>query len=150
MADDDDRLVIGSMPNQRENAEQHGEMLSRVADRLLAIGGEKVVVPPDPPPFVWFLLTLMTRDGQVFETGTVRLDEGDPSDCHVNVVRLWREGHGAICTGFALSPDDYWRHHSWIRDPSGAIVETTEVRSVYFGFEFDDEGAELFAGPVAD
>jgi hypothetical protein len=50
-----------------------------------------------------------------------------------------------LSTGFALSDDGMWRPHSWLRASSGTLIETTEQRVAYYGFAFDDEGAELFA-----
>jgi hypothetical protein len=32
-----------------------------------------------------------------------------------------------------------------VREPSGGIIETTELREAYFGYELDDEGAAIFA-----
>jgi hypothetical protein len=141
----DPRLVLGSTENQRQNLEQHAETLSLLADQLLAIGGEKVVVPADDPRVSEFWLTLVRRRGETFDYRKARLEKGEQNDCHANVVRLWRSNHGSICTGFALFADGYWRPHSWVRDKSGGVVETTELCDAYVGHEFDDAGAEIFA-----
>jgi hypothetical protein len=149
MEAEDPRLIVGRAPTQQENLEQHRGLLTILADRLLAIGGERVVVPHDDPQVAGFLMELVVDHGRSFDAGEVHVEEGEPSDCHANVVRLWREGRGSICTGFALSPDGLWRGHSWLRTQAGTLVETTLVRDAYFGFEFDAEGAELYAATVA-
>ncbi|HEY9459012.1 MAG TPA: hypothetical protein VIQ56_14000 [Gaiella sp.] len=124
-------------------------MLGPLADTLLSIGGERVVVPHDHPEAAGFVLALVSTRGRSFDPATAVLEEGVTSDCHANTVRLWRDGRGAICTGFGLSPDGLWRSHSWLlATPGGHVVETTEPRTAYYGFEFDDEGAAIFAPTV--
>ena len=141
----DTRLVVGGFPTQQENLARHHDTLDALADRLLGIGGESVVVPHFQPDVANFVLTLCLRKGEPFDPENAAVEEGEPSECHANVVSLWREGRGAICTGYALSPDGLWRPHSWLREPSGRIVETTERRDAYYGHEFDEEGAAIFA-----
>jgi hypothetical protein len=145
METSDDRFVLGSAENQRQNLEQHGETLSRLADQLLAIGGKKVVVPADHPQVAEFWVTLVLREGKSFDAGTARLEQGDLNQCHANAVRLWRSGRGSVCAGFALFGDAYWRAHCWVREESGHVVETTEICEAYFGHEFDEAGAKIFA-----
>ena len=141
----DDRLLVGAAPAQKANIDRHGETLSRIADRLLMLGGETVVVPHDNPDYAGSLLQLVLTSGQTFDPNSATLEPGEANDCHANVVKLWRAGRGTVCSGFALSPDGKWRCHSWLRDHSGSVVETTVPRTAYFGLAFDDEAAELFA-----
>jgi len=52
--------------------------------------------------------------------------------CHDNSAFLLEKGMIAEChTGFALSPDGLWRHHSWGVMSNGIIIETTLRRLVY-------------------
>jgi hypothetical protein len=81
-----------------------------------------------------------------FDSSGAAFGLGDPSECHENVAALRRAGRGDICTGFALPEDGYWLLHSWLVEPSGRVIETTEERTAYYGHRFDDEGAKLFAG----
>jgi hypothetical protein len=67
MKTSDDRFVLGSTEGQRQNFYQHGEALSLLADQLLALGGEKVVVPADDPHVAEFWLTLVLRAGKFFD-----------------------------------------------------------------------------------
>jgi hypothetical protein len=103
MTDDASRLFVGGHPLQSENMERNGPMLERLADRLLPLGGETVVVPFDSPALVAAELRRLLRSGQAFDAQSATLEQGEPSDCHVNSVNLWRVGRGAICTGYALS-----------------------------------------------
>jgi hypothetical protein len=53
-----------------------------------------------------------------------------------------------VCTGYALSEDGVWRHHSWLAAAvSGEdgvkaerVVETTQLRQHYYGFARDAKG----------
>jgi hypothetical protein len=141
----DARFILGSTESQRRNLERHGETLSLLADQLLALGGDKVVVPADPPQVTEFWLTFVLQQGQSFDAGTACLEKGEPNLCHANVIRLWRLGHGAVCAGFALFGDAYCRPHCWVLDEAGHVVETTEACEAYFGHTFDENGAEVFA-----
>jgi hypothetical protein len=119
MVTSDDRFVLGSTEDQRKNLDQHGEALSLLADQLLALGGEKVVVPPDDPQVAEFWLTLVLRAGKFIDAGTARLEQGERNHCHANAIRLWRSGRGSVCAGFALFEDAYWRAHCWVCGESG-------------------------------
>ena len=68
------------------------------------------------------------------------------SMCHANSALLWRllGGGVKIVTGYALSDDGLWRQHSWA-NRDGHVIETTETRVRYFGFELSQAEAERFA-----
>ena len=54
------------------------------------------------------------------------------SRCHDNSLKLYMSGKvSQMRSGYALSGDGLWRHHSWCIDKEGRIVETTEPRLVY-------------------
>jgi hypothetical protein len=147
MGESSQRLFVGQHPWQRENMERNGEALAALADRLLAIGGETVIVPSDNPDLVEVELALLLREGRRHDPATATLEWGDASECHANAVDLWQAGRGSICTGYALS-NSRWRSHSWVNSSDGGMIETTELRDVYSGYELDDEGAATFAGLV--
>jgi len=80
-----------------------------------------------------------------FSTVTGVPIEGLASQCHANTAALWLGDEiEGIATGYALSSDGLWRQHSWGLDGQGRIVETTEERIAYFGFELSFEEAQDF------
>lgn len=109
-------------------------------EKLLPLAGERVV---------WLgfeedLAKILER-GRTFAGASARKQEGIPSRCHENVAHLWQEGENQICTGYALSADGLWRQHSWLLEQDGTVVETTELRELYFGYVLtDDEAGEFF------
>lgn len=116
----------------------------RLCDLLLPLGGKAVVAR-----FSYDEDTLKIMAGkQTFIIGqnselTYKL--GKPSQCHQNVIDLWKAKHiQHIYTGYGLSEDGLWREHSWGLDityanddspPVNVVVETTEERLIYFGYE---------------
>lgn len=87
--------------------------------------------------------------------GTSKLMRGQPCRCHSNVCNLWEQNHAEhdvrICTGYALSDDGMWRSHTWMlhvydtaTQRREQVIETTEKRIAYFGFEMTDAEAEVF------
>ena len=54
------------------------------------------------------------------------------SSCHENSMELLKTNKsGCWISGFALSKDMLWRHHSWYVDEQNKITETTESRVMY-------------------
>jgi hypothetical protein len=118
--------------------------LRPLRDRLLSFGGDEVA------------LTLEEDLEKILERGTLlRTWEdtaysempGEPGQCHRNTAALWEANPDriAIWTGWALSEDGMWRQHSWGWDiEEGAIVETTEDRVMYYGFELTKREARKF------
>lgn len=140
-------LFVGNHPLQHDNVERSGAALARLADRLLEIGGESLIVPIDNPVLVEAVVPLLLRVGHAFDASRAILEPGEPSECRANSVRLWSAGRGTICTGYALS-GGMWRSHTWVEDRRGRVIETTGLRDAYFGYELDAQGAEMFAGLV--
>lgn len=64
---------------------------------------------------------------------------GKACHCHDNSVEyvLKNEKKRKLYTGYALSEDHLWRQHSWVIENGDTIVETTEKRLCYFGYEAD-------------
>jgi hypothetical protein len=136
-----------------------GQRLPRAGSRerkllagLLAHGGTRVVSPQGPD----------TDLEQIFARG--ELFEGEPSHlkrlrairCHSNSADLWESGQQPdirplylagceLMTGYALSPDGYWRQHSWCVSRAGRPIETTVRRERYFGYRLSAEEAFAFA-----
>ncbi len=71
---------------------------------------------------------------------------GADNQCHGNVAALWARGEApAIGTGYALSPDELWRQHSWALDADGTVLETTSSeRLAYVGLHL--RGANRCSG----
>ncbi len=99
--------------------------------KLLLFGGTRMIFRYEPD------LKLLLDRGEVFDE-PAELVPGEPSQCHLNVARLWNEQKGevSIVTGYALSEDDLWRQHSWlIREKliarQGRLIETTVKRVKY-------------------
>lgn len=119
-------------------------------DLLLSIGGVETVFPDIEED----MDSILNRGR--FYRGTSKLMRGKDCACHQNTCYLWeanRADHDvSIATGYALSPDGFWRQHSWLvhryQTPSGQhrtrIVETTVKRLAYFGFEMSDDEAQNF------
>lgn len=113
--------------------------------RLLALGGVRVAPPPLPDPD----LALLLEGGQQWD-GDVMLQKGEAGQCHLNAAQLYMDDmqRFRIATGYALSADGLWRQHSWIHDSvSGGgrcIIETTELRTCYYGVELTDAEAQSF------
>lgn len=60
----------------------------------------------------------------------------EQSACHENSEKLFLINPKLrIFTGYALSADGMWRHHSWVTDEHGVITETTEPRLIYIGYD---------------
>lgn len=125
------------------------EKFIELHDRLLAIGGAEVCFPDYEEDMDKILKSSYLRNGQS------KLMRGEPSHCHSNVCNLWEQNHGErdvrICTGYALSKDGMWRCHSWLlhcydtgKQRREQVVETTEKREAYYGFEMSDEEAREF------
>src|SRR4051794_40805108 len=88
--------------------------------KLLAIGGKGMVSVPEP-----HLGILLTR-GRIFAGRMPIKVRGWDKQCHNNVVvhHLDRRGELEIVTGYALTSDDLWWHHSWLWDGQ-RVLETT-------------------------
>ncbi len=109
--------------------------------RLLAVGGEEVVLAREP-----HLEALLARPN-VWKRAKARTIAGKTNDCHRNVARAWRKSpkRCRIVTGWVLDGDDVvWRQHSWILR-GDELCETTGPRQIYYGVILDDAEAQRFA-----
>ena len=112
--------------------------LKPLQDKLLSLGGDWVALEPECD-----LLAILNR-GQLFN-GRVVFKKMAPHGCHRNCCEVWAERPRIykIAIGWALSDDGIWRQHTWITK-GRAIIETTEPRSLYYGFEMEREEALRF------
>jgi hypothetical protein len=143
MDEEQSRFLNGRLNSLAE--EQPRILLLR--DKLLQIGGTHLVPPEEPDPDLEDLL----KHGYIIG-GTVRFEEMAENSCHWNVAALWlqkKQELVAVATGYALSDDGLWRQHSWgMQD--GAILETTEPRTRYFGLRMEGAEANSFASRFFD
>ena len=112
--------------------------LKPLQDRLLSLDGDWVALEPEPD------LEELLNKGQITK-GKVICKPMAPCQCHRNCAQYWDE-HSKTCkiaTGWALSTDGIWRQHTWILK-SKAIIETTELRTLYYGIILRDEEANRF------
>ena len=129
----------------KDVSRQQPEILALRA-KLLGIGGAEIVALPltmGIDPFV----PILEKWGEVME-GPVTYRRLEPSQCHLNVARLWEERKKrsrliGVATGYALSDDGLWRGHSWGLNKRG-IIETTVSRVKYFGLPLVGKGADWF------
>ena len=129
----------------QEVSRQQPEILMLRA-KLLGIGGAEMVALPltmGIDPFV----PILEKWGEVME-GRVTYRRMEPSQCHLNVARLWEERKKrsrliGVATGYALSDDGLWRGHSWGLNKRG-MIETTVSRVKYFGLPLVGKGADWF------
>jgi hypothetical protein len=114
-------------------------------DKILSFGGNEACME------LWD-----TDTPKLMERGAMRYGDhakpmiGKPIQCHRNTCNLYeanRDKGVRIVTGYALSEDGMWRCHSWIvwhKTRSVQLIETTEPRIAYFGYEMTADEAERF------
>lgn len=134
-----------------EPAKSQVTVYQKLNDILLEIGGSETCFAYWDSDFTKLL------ERGYYRNGKSRKAKGKACHCHYNASRIYDEradeNDATICTGMALSNDGMWRQHSWIiqkyESPSGKaktrILETTEKRVAYFGFELTDDEANEFA-----
>jgi hypothetical protein len=117
-------------------AEAAGQPCIRdLRDRLLPLGGTTLAITPDRTANAMFV-SLLLHCGRITSGKYTRLRLMRQRECHYNSIRLARRHPKRYQReiGFALSADGLWRSHSWLWDiKANQIVETTEIRTLYFG-----------------
>lgn len=108
-------------------------------DALVRFGGEEVCMPYAEEDLIKLL-----RRGQLWPGKGLLMNPWRPSHCNENSSLCWEANQDKflLATGYALSNDGLWRKHSWcvMQTPNNnKIVETTELRGLYFGFVMDLE-----------
>lgn len=107
--------------------------------KLLSLGGESIIFGNDTESEVNRLLT----KGTIHSTeGLTRYKKGMyPNRCHGNSAFLSTVKKSyKVVTGYALSEDNIWYHHSWLTNGRN-IIETTFIFEMYYGYVLD--GFEL-------
>jgi len=130
-----------------EWTKDNSDLINMLRPKLLAMGGDSV--SPQPDQFI----SLIVKDGRIFEDMPIKLRKGEQNGCHRNVARLWTQRRArtqivGIGTGYGLSDDNMWRPHSWlvgIAKGQPYVIETTVPREAYFGVSFNSKGSDLFA-----
>jgi len=112
--------------------------LKRLQDILLSLGGDWVALQPEPD------FKDLLNKGQLIK-GKVIFKPMAPCQCHSNCAQIWDKNPKTcrIATGWALSTDGIWRQHTWILKGK-AVIETTELRTLYYGIVLADEEANNF------
>lgn len=113
--------------------------------KLLSIGGARVALHYDED------LTKELKAGQIFSLPVKRAC-GEMSACHTNSASLWKTNpkRYKIVVGWGLgSPDEttdqIWRQHTFVLDTKdNKLLETTVLRTKYFGAILTDKQAEKF------
>ena len=113
---------------------QQPEILTLRA-KLLGIGGAEIVALPltmGIDPFV----PLLEIWGQVMKR-PVTYRRMEPSQCHLNVARLWSEKKKGsrligVGTGYALSDDGLWYGHSWGLNKKGDHRDYCQPREIFW------------------
>ena len=116
-------------------------------DALLALGGTAVVLLPgnlEPESLNQRILEQCAKEstGQSFtirDANEIKSVDLQPCECHYNCVKLYYATGGSlkVFTGYALTEDGLWRHHSWCRHDVNPeeIWESTVERLMYVGVE---------------
>ncbi len=111
--------------------------LKPLLKKLLSLGGKAVVLWNGSNGIN--SVSHLLAEGRLFSNRGLKVVDGEPSQCHDNVMALWKTKPDDyfVVTGYGLSKDSIWRPHSWCFDrTTGKIIETTERRTKYFGVEF--------------
>jgi hypothetical protein len=67
-----------------------------------------------------------------------QIKQMERSMCHDNSIKLCTTDSSLkLFSGYALSDDKLWRHHSWVMTKTDDIIETTEKRLIYLGYNVD-------------
>jgi hypothetical protein len=135
----------GSAPKHFPRAGDVPPLVRQLAARLLAVGGERVVVQFGDE----IHLNLAAGRGTLQPVpGVVRV-RGARNQGHTNCARLWRAhpGRYRLGVGWVLDEGD-WNCHTWLVDDQGRVVETTSRREEYFGVVLGPEEATGFVEVV--
>lgn len=98
---------------------------------MLSYGG-KAVEAGSTFAFAW-LAAATPVDGK-----DARILKGLDGLCHHNCLEAVLAKPSFIhMYGYALSEDGCWYEHSWLMDPEGCLIETTEPRLAYLGTRVD-------------
>lgn len=98
----------------------------------LVTGTQLVAHPSDTEEVEAFVKCPEKVKVQVVKDHELKLVKMDDCHCHDNSLKLLCRGKVVeMRSGYALSDDGLWRHHSWGVEEDGSLVETTMKRLVY-------------------
>jgi len=128
------------------SSELHRLAYLELHELLLKVGGEETCFAYKEPDLKNIVGRGYYRPGKpaIFSHGVA-------NGCHLNCARIYQHSFKRerlrLCTGYALSCDGIWRQHTWLVETWGekeAVIETTELRMAYFGFDLTRDEAEAF------
>lgn len=124
-----------------ENTTSEQPEWATFAEILLGIGGGGIAscLEEDMPSLLNANLS-RTWNG---ENATLA-DGGLNNQCHANSVALHEQYGLSVATGWALSSDGCWRQHTWCVDENDTVIETTVLRTQYYGFILTGDALEEF------
>lgn len=122
--------------NNEEYADEYLECFKKLEKKLLSIGGYEVVFTDDCE--LYELKKILSR-GQFLDGRNFKKTQGEPGRCHENSILGWsvNKDKAIVMSGYALSDDGYWVHHSWLINVkrNSEPLETTPIkRYAYFGY----------------
>lgn len=96
------------------------------------IEGTHLVADPDDEGELESLIKFSGLKIIIPDQNDIKLNIMEYRRCHDNSFELFKQGKvSEMHSGYALSDDGLWRHHSWCIDDEGNVVETTIKRLVY-------------------
>lgn len=92
-------------------------------------------------PDIHSIIALILSNTVMIPNSKYKINPMQNSHCHDNVEVLYKkEPKLKIYSGYALSEDRLWRHHSWCVDENDNIIETTIARVIYIGYDLSKIG----------
>jgi hypothetical protein len=82
------------------------------------------------------LLDLINVNTIIIPNSNYKIQLMEQSRCHDNSLKLYKNDPTLkLFSGYALSGDGLWRHHSWVMTQADDVIETTEKRLIYMGYD---------------
>ena len=100
--------------------------------KTLIPGTQLVANPSDKEEVQKFIESMKNVTIKIADNKNIKLQRMDNSQCHQNsFMLLLNKNIKQMNSGYALSADGLWRHHSWCIDMNNNIIETTIKRLIY-------------------
>lgn len=106
----------------------------KIANDFLSsiVEGTHIVAHPSDQEEIGNLIKFDTIKIDIPFDHEIKIIKMKQSRCHDNSLLLATADKKIIMhSGYALSDDGLWRHHSWCMDEHGNIIETTVRRLIY-------------------
>lgn len=101
-----------------------------IRDTLIAIGGEKVIMPESMPD-------TLVRLGHIYNL-EVKVPEEGASKYFLN-----HEDEVRVMWGFVLDDDDIWKMHSWLIKKSEMVILDNHKYRKYYGFVKESQSVNV-------